>query len=174
MDKKCIPKRRSIRVIQEADSRHGFQGCRVRTCSEKSEWNWQRVGRVKFSALSVATWPKICRTQRNTGCSRNSAIKYPTPSSKIVNLIYRNRPKINDFGKGLFYCAISERLSYDSSPFILSPVISSRSFRPPVLSSPVISSPGHLVPWLFCPLFFYIIHFHSTFVKKSLNCVCFY
>jgi hypothetical protein len=44
------------------------------------------------------------------------------------------------------------RLPYDSSPFISFPVISSRSFRPLVISSPVISSPGHLVPWSFCPL----------------------
>jgi hypothetical protein len=44
------------------------------------------------------------------------------------------------------------RLPYDSSPFILSPVISSRSFRPLVISYPVISSPGHLVPWSSRPL----------------------
>jgi hypothetical protein len=43
-------------------------------------------------------------------------------------------------------------LPYDSSPFISSPVISSRSFRPLVISTPVISSPGHLVPWSFRPL----------------------
>jgi hypothetical protein len=36
------------------------------------------------------------------------------------------------------------RLPYNSSPFISSPVISSRSFRLLVILSPVISSPGHL------------------------------
>jgi hypothetical protein len=42
------------------------------------------------------------------------------------------------------------RLPYDSSPFISSPVILSRSSRLLVISYPVISSPGHLVPWSFC------------------------
>jgi hypothetical protein len=60
-------------------------------------------------------------------------------------------------------------LPYDSSPFILFPVISSQSFRlvvisylvilSTVISFRVISSPGHFVP--FC----HIIQFNSTCVK---------
>jgi hypothetical protein len=40
------------------------------------------------------------------------------------------------------------------------------SFRTQSFRPLVISSPGHFVPS------FYIIHFHSTCVKKSLNCEC--
>jgi hypothetical protein len=47
----------------------------------------------------------------------------------------------------------------------------------PVISSPGHFVPGHFVPWSSRPLvilspLFYIIHFHSRCVKKSLNCVC--
>jgi hypothetical protein len=47
----------------------------------------------------------------------------------------------------------------------------------PVISSPGYFVPGYFVPWSSRPLvilfpLFYIIHFHSTCVKKSLNYVC--
>jgi hypothetical protein len=41
---------------------------------------------------------------------------------------------------------------YTSSPFISSPVISSRSFRPLIHFVPGHFVPGHFVPWSFCPL----------------------
>jgi hypothetical protein len=44
------------------------------------------------------------------------------------------------------------RWHYTSSPFILSPVISSRSFRPLIHFVPGHFVPGHFVPWSFRPL----------------------
>jgi hypothetical protein len=41
---------------------------------------------------------------------------------------------------------------YTSSPFISSPVILSRSFRPLIHFVPGNFVPGHFVPWSFCPL----------------------
>jgi hypothetical protein len=62
-------------------------------------------------------------------------------------------------------------LPYDPSPFISSPVISSRSFRPLVISYPVISSPGHLVPWSFCPLLsHHPIQFHMCTIIQFHMC----
>jgi hypothetical protein len=44
------------------------------------------------------------------------------------------------------------RWHYTSSPFISSPVISSRSFCPLIHFVPGHFVPGHFVPWSFCPL----------------------
>jgi hypothetical protein len=62
-------------------------------------------------------------------------------------------------------------LPYYSSPFISSPVILSRSFRPLVISYPVISSPGHLVPWSFRPLLsHHPIQFHMCKLIQFQMC----
>jgi hypothetical protein len=46
----------------------------------------------------------------------------------------------------------TQRWHYTLSPFISSPVISSRSFRPLIHFVPGHFVPGHFVPWSFCPL----------------------
>jgi hypothetical protein len=62
-------------------------------------------------------------------------------------------------------------LHYDSSPFISSPFILSRSFCTLVISYPVISSPGHLVPWSFCPLLSqHPIQFHMYKIIQFRMC----